>query len=245
MASAASSGESLRGAGWRSSRCRSQHPRPARADQRGRRVGRRAALDQDAGDFSAIHADVVGPFDAGSPAGPGGDDFGGRDGAQCRQPGQPRCRRQSRQASGAGGGKSRTDIKIDDTRRGRPGPALAASAGGLFLGQDHQAIVGPGVSSPSREVIRAGDAVPDHDTPPEPARCQLVFDLIGTEPLGGPHVGRTSVGVLLDPEAKRDQGRQIASDLLEVRTQLAERHVITRDRAEPVEKSNIQARFSV
>ena len=51
--------------------------------------------------------------------------------------------------------------------------------------------------------------------------------------------------MLLDPEPKRDQGRQIASDLLEVRTQLAERHVITRDRAEPVEKSNIQARFSV
>ena len=35
------------------------------------------------------------------------------------------------------------------TRGGRPGPALATSAGGLFLGQDDQAIVGPGVSSPS------------------------------------------------------------------------------------------------
>ena len=91
-------------------------------------------------------------------------------------------------------------------RGGRPRPASATPAGGLFLGQDHQAIVGTGGAGPSSQVVGAGDAVPDHDPPPEPAGRQLVLDLIGTEPLGGADVGRASVGMLLDPESKADQG---------------------------------------
>ncbi len=51
--------------------------------------------------------------------------------------------------------------------------------------------------------------------------------------------------MLLDPEPKIDQGSQVASNLIQVWTQLAQRHVITRDRAEAVEQSNVQARFSV
>ena len=72
-----------------------------------------------------------------------------------------------------------------------------------------------------------------------------MLDLIGTEPFGGSDVGRPAVRVLLDPEAKRNQRRQIISHLLEVRAQVAEWHIITRDGAEPVENSNIQARLSL
>ena len=143
------------------------------------------------------------------------------------------------------GGKSTTDIKIDDRGGAVQDRPSATSARGLFFGQDDQAVVGDGGPGPSRQVVGAGHAVPDHDPPPEPASRELVLDLIGTEPLGGTHVGCAAVGVLLDPEAKRDQGRQIISHLLEVRAQLAERHVIARDGAEPVEKSNVQARLSL
>ena len=184
--------ESPRGAGWRSSRCRSTAPQAGSAETgSGEAAGRlgASAFDQDSGDLSAADADVVGPLDPGIAAGPGGNDLGGRDRPQRGQPGAP---------SAAGGvarhqmpRREKQDRHQDRrSRRGRPGPAAATPPRSLFFGQDR-----PGRRWTRRLPARAARSlvlVTRFQTTirrPTQRGRELVFDLIGTEPLGRGHVG--------------------------------------------------------
>ena len=67
-----------------------------------------------------------------------------------------------------------------------------------------------------------------------------MLDLIGTEPLGRTNVGGASVGMLLDPKAEGQERIEVESHLLEIRTELAQWHVIAIGRAQAVQEGDVQ-----
>ena len=69
-----------------------------------------------------------------------------------------------------------------------------------------------------------------------------MLDLVGAEPLAGPAIGRTAIGMPLDPEAERRECVELGTHLLEVGAQLGERQVIAGRRAQAFQEGDIQAR---
>ena len=140
-----------------------------------------------------------------------------------------------------GGGNSTTDIKIDDRggavhdRPRRPRPAVCSSASTTRPSLDAEV---PARAARSLVLVtRFQTAI----RRPIQRVASSMLDLVGTEPLGRAVVGRAPIRVLLDPEPEGQERIQVAPHLLQVRPQLAQRHVVAPGGAKPVEQRNVQS----